>query len=546
MDITQAVAGIAQTYHKLCDAVVDKAKWANKKDVELRGYQRREADYKNAHAGMKHFTIEEAMRKHQFAYEKRKTFIDKEVDKADALIKKLTEDLANLLVKHAPVGEIKGRPLIDMAKAEVIKDPTPTSTDKRFEKLETQLALFQETHKAQTSELRILKKENEELHAHHASYKAQSAELTAQLEQLQAKLGANILSGNEIQTLKQDMKKHGSHVSDLEAQLAAFVAQVKTQQTDFAESLEQAREIVPAIAAVPSDSASTQDFEALKQQVKELDKQLNNFDIKEYSEAMGKLLNYPPWDALDARVRRTEAHGLREDMQSRLQNIENTINTNEESYTGFSNKIVVKVGEWANYAKQQAAQTDSRMKALEDRVAAISEPMSVATAVSSQPASSNAAVNETRTAVQSATEASMENLHADCLRLRHDLNSIQNNIDSTLRAHTTAIESLDNQFKNLTTPELAHIILEHLRKLTPSSMVSPDLRNFHERLDILERFQRGQAKRDDSLQKRAMSLSEKLKVSSKRSLADDKISSPLEKRRKMEGLNERVNGAVHQ
>lgn len=542
MDAAKAVADIANLQRQVHDTLVDKVKWTNKKEVELAGFKRREADYRRASAG-NHFYLEDTIKRHMATSKKLEADLDKEIAKCDALLKHLVDEWGNLLVQCLPVGDIKARQLTDVAKAEMAREHK--STGNPLEKLEEQLASLQDTQKTYATDLSKLQKENEELRARSASYETQVTELAtlkAQHEDMRAQLNAVHSTDSEVQTLKQDRETLKSQLSDLQVQFTAFVAQTKSQQAEFASSLERVRQPGPAAATVSTaNTVAMQDFTTLKTQVNELDNQLNNFDIKEHSEAMAKLLDYPSWNVLESRIQeRANNFQLRSELDGIKKTIADNKEASDQNYVGFSNKIIQTIGKLVGDAKSKAEQVGNRIKPLEERVDAVT----LAIAKSPPPATSNGAINETRPTAELATGSTLSILQSDLAKLRNEVSAIKTNSNMAIAAHNTAIESLDDQFKNLTTTELAHSILEHLKKLPPT-MISLDLQNFHERLTNLETFQQSQAKRDKALHNYGMSWVDKLEAPSKRSLAEDKAAGPQEKRQKMEGLNEVASGVVH-
>lgn len=561
MEMDKASAEIARMFRAVFETMADKIKWDIRKDAEDKIFKKREADFK-ASVSSRDFPIVESMfRKHEHAYRRQDAEVNRELSKVDALFEKLTREFVDNFVKHMPFSDIKTQQLVDLAEAEMVKvlHGKSTSTDNRFDVLEKQMASLREVQEAQASELIRIKEENKEIRARNNSYEAQATELAAlkaQYEELQAQLGAKSLQESEMQRTKGDVENLETQVTSLRSELSTSTTRLEGHYTGVVESLKQVREEVSAAAATPPDITLAQDMAALRRQVDELDNQLSSFDVKEYNEAMTKLLSYPAWFALDTRIceQKAEIQRLKDDksaapiterLQSELREVRSIMDAyrrgSDLAYKGFSNNIIEKVHKLLDDAKQRAVRVESRLKPLEDQVATMAAAASASTATATLTTNSDTVVTDISKGGNVGTEASDGTLRQDFLKLYNDVNSLRNETSMTLRAHTIAIESLDDQFKNLTTSELAHIILEHLRRVAASGF-SLDLQNFHERLSTVELFQQGQAKRENALQQIGLSWANRLDAPSKRSLNTDEPNEQQEKRRKVQSPGEGVRG----
>lgn len=536
MSSEKAVGEVAKLQRQLIDVLVDKVTWTIKKKAELKGFEKRQSDLNGRCS--QYPAVYDALRRHQLEYKKQEAEFDKAISKTDSRLHELSENYGSLMVKHLPVGEIKTRQLIDDVKAESAKE-LKSNLDNRFQELEQQLASLQGDQTSQAADLSNLRKEN--------------SELRTQNGQMQLALSSRASQDHEIETLKQEKGDLAFQVLELQTQVAGLVKRIDSQQADITSLQQTKSQLAPDVP----DVALRHDFKAMEQRVNELDNQLSSFDATEYTEAMDKLLGYPCWKALDSSIcsQQTELQRLHDEFQGlqnsvadakELQHVKDSIVSNkvahEESIAGFSSKIVESVANMVSGVQSRAKLVEGRVKILEDREATtMPRATSIAGAVS--PQSSSSAVNgndfvaepvfiDRVEAVESATKAHQNELN----NLRNKLNDLRNDVE----AHETMVESLDDQFNNMTTSEMAQIILEHISRLLPARSLL-DMQNFHERLFNLEASEQKRTTDEKKTWDWGLAFVNELETSTKRSLTDDEASNLPQKRQRLEGLNGAAN-----
>lgn len=520
---------IAKQLKLLHEAQFDLGKWTSKKDFVLEGFRQRVATYerhggRNAHEP----AVVEAWRKHQDHFKQEEDKFDKELVKINERIKESADNYARLLVQSFP--EIKERHLIDAVTAKLAKDSTPAHSslmDDRTQKLEKQMTVLLELQKAQEASCAKLVKENEEQRKRITSYEAQAidiAALKAQQKILQSQLQAqhnNVNSKaphhNEIETLKQEKEALKSQLSAFQIQLANLVNRIDSQQADFTQSLQEATTQLHASTTVPPGSleqvtAVEMQIQALRSQVQEHDKVFSNIDVEEYTEAVSKLMKYPDYpewkrtiDGQEGELKRLrqQLHSLNGDVTSvkleagktskRLATTENRL---ELGFKEFSDQVIETCGK--------------AIQGLKDKI-------------------------ENLHTHPEAPAEELKSLRDDHNRVEKALSLLRDEVRQTHNAHEMMITGLDEQFKNMSTMELANIIMDNLKRL-PTALVPLDIQNFHERLVDLEMFRQEYIRRSKLF---AEDWGEDLQriMAAKRSLAeDDDGLEQHEKRQRVEGL----------
>lgn len=483
----QATSNIAKQLILLYEAQADWVQTKTKRDVVCEGLRQRLATY-DRHGGKTALepSVAEAWQKQHDHLKQEEDKFNKELAKIESRFNTYAHEYARLLVKELPIGEIKERHLIDAAKSELTREgksaPTPISTatneDARIQKLEKQIASLVESQQNQQADFARLMKVNDEQRSKIALYETQAADIAAlktqseqvhQLQQQQDKL-SNEIRINDTEALKQENAALKSQVSEL----SNLVKQIDSRQADISKTLQEATiQFNQSIAASPGRAEPVKALELqvkalesqvrpLESQVKEHDKILSDFDAEEYAAAMSKLINYPDYSELEKTLNgqgneqkrlSLETHGLSQksiNIVSRVANVENRLVTVESQIVNlqeFSNKVIETCGDIVQ-----------RLEGKVDRL-------------SKQPSS----------------EVPAEKLEKLRESVENELRTLRNEFRESLKAHEMMIMGLDDQFKNMSTTDLANIIFDHLKRLLPT-LVPLDAQNFHERLVDLEAF----------------------------------------------------------
>lgn len=548
----QATSNIAKQLILLYEAQADWVQTKTKRDVVCEGLRQRLATY-DRHGGKNALepSVAEAWQKQHDHLKQEEDKYNKELAKIDGRFKTYAHEYARLLVKELPISDIKERHLLDAAKAELAGEgksaPAPalapvsptTSDDARIEKLEKQMASLVESQQTQQANHVKLTKENEEQRSKIALYEKQAADIAAlktqleqvlQLQQQHDKLSNEVPHVNETEALKQEntaLKSQVSELADLVSRVASRQANAsKTLQeatAQFKESMatssglmEQVKALELQVKAMESQVKALESqvkplesqVQPLELQVKEHDKVLSNFDAEEYAAAVSKLINYPDYAELEKMLNgqgseltriSSESHTLSQQSVALSSDVSNSVNrlatveSRVEALEKFSNHIIKTCG--------------NHVQRLEDKVDRLSK--------------------------QSSYEAPAEELQKLREFVENELRNLRNGVGESLKAHEMMIMGLDDQFKNMSTMELANIIFDHLKRLLPT-LVPLDVQNFHERLVDLEAFRQDHIQRS----KHFKALGEDLQklIQPKRNVAeddDDGLEQP-EKRRRAE------------
>lgn len=519
----QATSNIAKQLILLYEAQADWVQTKTKRDVVCEGLRQRLATY-DRHGGKNALepSVAEAWQKQHDHLKQEEDRYNKELAKIDGRFKTYAHEYARLLVKELPISDIKERHLLDAAKAELAGEgksalapalapvsPT-TSDDARIEKLEKQMASLVESQQTQQANYVKLTKENEEQRSKIALYEKQAADIAAlktqleqvhQLQQQHDKLSNEVPHTHETEALKQEntaLKSQVSELADLVSRVASRQADAsKTLQeatTQFKESMATSSGLTEQVKAVESQAKALESqVKPVELQVKEHDKVLSNFDAEEYAAAVSKLINYPDYAELEKMLDgqgseltriSSESHTLSQKSVALSSDVSNSVNrlatveSRVEALEKFSNHIIKTCG--------------NHVQRLEDKVDRLSK--------------------------QSSSEAPAEELQKLREFVENELRNLRNGVAESLKAHEMMIMGLDDQFKNMSTMELANIIFDHLKRLLPT-LVPLDVQNFHERLVDLEAFRQDHIQRS----KHFKALGEDLQklIQPKRNVAED-------------------------
>ncbi|CAN8103851.1 unnamed protein product [Discula destructiva] len=621
MDAEKASSEVARLLRMRDDAVVERIKWTNRKDTVLEGYKRRLAIYEKQGGSNSHEpSIAEAFAKHHTEYRKEEERIEVELDKANAIVKECTANFARLLVQALPVSEIKERQLMDVVR-DTVKDTVKLELHKppqvdRSAKLEKQLATLSDAHNALAAQVGSINKENEvrtksttsndgtqkleqqmatllraqeaqqakvdkllketeELRAQNNALEAHAASLALQQKEQRLQLDAKASSDKHLESSAEH------DVLALKTQLADISSRVESQQADFAKSLQEVMTKSDAALACTTPPPEIQTLEAQLKTLQELvtqhDTTLSNFEAEEHASAMSKLLAYPAWTDLNARVQGQQNELQRMSLETKgltsaVTNVKReVVDTSErlvavkqesnDSLVKFSDKIVQTCGGMVQGLTTQTEQLNSRIRSVETRVGAMETRTTVASRASSAVGAASprpmhpALVTGNSPAVEirgmsteiTTAETANQGLRSDVNALRNEINALKQRVREfhnalgmklsaleqegrdareTHNAHEMMIMGLDEQFKNMTTVEMAGIILDNLKKLLTNA-VSLDVQHLHERLVDLESFRQEQVRKDNQNKAFVRSLTQDVK---------SQLSEPSAKRQRLEGV----------
>lgn len=494
--LDNAKADLASLHRDLWDLMAERGRLFTKKETEEKQSRSKEKDYNNMAGNSQFPAVEESYRRHMDAHKKAIEAIEKELAKVDQKINKVMNNYLERVIKAVPLSEIKYRLVADSVKKEFAhQKPAP---DNHVEKLEEQLASLVATQKSQADDLDKFKKENDELRALNASYEVQAAQLATlktQCDQIQALVDAQNSRERELVTQEQKRNELAIEVSTLRIELASLRESVESRKDELQKSLDEAK--LQNSHAIPADAASKQELVILKERVDAHEKQLSVFDKDEYTEAVEKLVGYPLWDDLSPRLDKHDkdiqglrnsvasANNIREDMDKRFK-------TSDEQFEKFSNVIVETCARMIDGIKKKIQAVEDRLQGLEARAPLASRAASVAGVVPPSP--------QLPSASRVIEDASLLELKKHVATLRDEIKVVAEEVgvlrrqaDETRTAHELMIHSLDSQFKNMTTVEMAQIILDNIKRL-PQNTISLDMQNFHERLASLEEAQQEEAR----------------------------------------------------
>lgn len=508
MDADKAASEVAKLLRQMHNLLAEKIKFSSRKDIEQKAFAKRESDFKRAGGAQSQFpTVVEAFQRNRNHYKQNEEKLDTDIAKTDALLDQITTNYAPLLVKT--VGEIKIRQVVELARTEIGKLQKPAPDD-RFQKLEQQLTSLKETQGAQAASIsKLLKKneeqatslrklevENEGLRSRHVLYETQAGELAtlrSEYERLQREVNSGEVQIPGFEALKQEKEQLGNQVSGLQAQLETLFEQVKSQQAEFATSLQQVRSQASNDRIESGWAARMADLE---RQVKEHDSHVSGFPASVTSVVVEKTAD------LEQRVNEHDKHVSSFDINEYSEAVDKLL--------AFPN--------WADL--------DGRLQGLENRIQRLSD-----------------AHQDDLRGIQGRPDENF-GMRNEQATLRRDLIALREELTEANKANEAMILNLDKQFQNMSTLDMAHIIMEQLKRLAPAS-VSMDVQNLHERLADVESFKKDQAKRNEALKKFTIDATGAFSGrNGKRSQEDDMLSGREEKRQRVDGLNGAGNGLV--
>lgn len=539
----RAISDLETQLLRLPELLVDYSKWTNRRDLVLEGFRQRSTTYER-HGGnnIHEPSVAEAWRKHQDHYKQEKDKIEGELTRGNAKLKEYAHGFATLLVKLLPIGEIKDRKSAPTDLAPELKKQVASLSeihntlasdiskmtkegddalrarvspiDDRIQRLEEQMTTLLDSQKAQEANFVKLTKENEDQRARIASHEARATDLAVlktQQEQIQTQLNNRVHQDKEVEVLKQENEALKTQVSAFQTQLADLVKRIDSQQADFSKSLQEA---TTQFGGDSTFANLDEQVKALETQVKEHEKVFSNIDAEEYAEAVTKLIKYPDYPELKK---------ILDVQESGLQHL------SSETKRLSSNLANVKL---------EAGNTSRRFAAVEDKVEAGLKVFSdrvietCGTAVEEVKASTETTVQGLRQDHRRVEQGLGENYK----RVENALTMLQTEVRENHSVHEMMIIGLDEQFKNMSTLEMANIILDNLKRL-PTNVVPLDVQNFHERLVDLEAFRQEQTRRALGWHDGWVENLQRI-TNPKRNLAedDDGLDQP-EKRQRLEAAN---------
>ncbi|KAJ4409958.1 hypothetical protein N0V82_009360 [Gnomoniopsis sp. IMI 355080] len=505
-------AELAKQLILLHEAQFDRGKLMSKKDLVLEGFRQRLATYekhggRNAHEP----AVVEAWRKHQDHFKQEEDKFEKELAVVEDKIKDAANNYARLLIRSLPVDELKERQFIDAAKLELAKRSEPATTspiDDRTHKLEKQMAFVLDSQKAQEASCMKLMKENEEQRERLALYEAQAAEVAAlksHQEHLQQQLQVQLKDSRdaEIEILKQEKEALKSQVSAFQTQLAELVERIDSEQAHLSKSLQETTTQLKTSTALPSDSseqikAVETQVKALDSQIQEHDKVFSNIDAEEYAETVTKLIKYPDYpelkrlmDSQESEIERLSqgTNGLSGEVAS----VKLELNRTSKRLTTVENRVDLGFREFSDQVIETCG---NAVQGLKDRIEKL----------------------ETQSEAPTTVE-DLQKLRDDHNRMENALGLLRNEVRQAYNAQEMMITALDEQFKNISTLDMANIILDNLKRL-PTTLVPLDMQNLHERLVDLESFRQEYIRRSTHFAKDWGDDLQKI-IATNRSLAED-------------------------
>ncbi|KAF3765957.1 hypothetical protein M406DRAFT_329802 [Cryphonectria parasitica EP155] len=527
----QDKAELATLHRQLCNTIADNVRWTNKKETEARGFQRREENFKKP--GSSHFpALAESLRREQIQFRRQQDVFDEEIAKTEALLDKVSDNFCQRLAKAQLIDKSKARQYIEIAKEELANAEkstiAPEAAD-RIQKLEEQFASVQETQDAQKHCLDELRQENERLRAREALYESQAGELATlktQCAQLQRQFDSQAEAQlSALDALNRTKESFADEVSQLRDQFATFVQRVATQHTEATDSFQQYACSQDSKAAKHAASWEER-MTKVERRVDEHGKQIASFDMKAHHEALQKSLAYPPWTALDDRLRQLSAV----DEQGRR--------GVEEQFGKLTDMVIETMRNFISKASTEASDLKKRVQAVETQAAAPPRAPLVVGAASSHPNSPAAEPGAITQRIE-ATETAVSSLESASTTLRNDLEVLRKAYDTRLKANEQMILNLDGQWQNMSTVDMAHLIMQHFNKL--SATINPaEMKRLCDRLANLETWRTDITQHREKVKNWARETEAKRETFGKRGSVNN---DPLERTRKRQRVED-VSGAA--
>ncbi|KUI59930.1 hypothetical protein VP1G_07130 [Cytospora mali] len=565
----RASAEVAQGFRAVCEIMTQKVQLSYKKDIETRAFKKREQDYNVKMTGAKQFpAVKELYAKYNKHHKEIVEPIDKKLAELTTEYQNVTESFAEALVKALPINDIKTRQVIEAAKGELSREDNPSqpAQDDRLQKLEELVNSLKEKHEAQDCELTKLKKLNDKLRAG----ESKTETLEKEREQLRSE---NLSLNTRLDALTKRLES-------VEAWKAVFPKDVELQWTQYSKSLEEAkvewntnttqinsnavqdettREHIVALGH-KSDALGAE-IAAVRKDVDGHEQLLANVDIENLDDTIAKVLDYPTYSALNDRITSQQAvfESLKDTLHSTKQGLEKDI---AQRIKGFSDKII-------EYCARKFDDFETRVKILQAARADSSADVNPSTRAhpsqtgtsnsESTPASGpNSALDfegvlsrldaaeshlTTEKSRADATESNVNTLQTKTEALRSDLDSIKDQMLDRCAALDMMVETLNEQWKNMNTTQMAQYMLEHLSRLQPSQL-TPELRQFHMRLADVEKLVRDEKQERQALRDRVRSSYDDIGDHGKKRVFAESETFQSLKHARIEGLNS-LNGVAN-
>ncbi|KAI3398147.1 hypothetical protein diail_9769 [Diaporthe ilicicola] len=598
MDPDQASAELAKALRQVNDIMTQKTQLSLKKDAELRAYHKRKQDYERQISKPTQFpAVQDTFQKYQNHHKQNLAAIDKELSslapKEDSAFTKCAQTLARAL----PVDEIKIRQCLESAKGELglVTTSSQSAQDERLKKLEQRQAAFEESWKKEIASLRdVQEKQASELAIYRESdrLRADSVKETKQLQAQVASLRSEVATLTERVELAEPLKALRAHVNEqvglLKVELSQFLEQAKSQPTtsaaqddpntsqdgtllqDVATLAEKCGELSQQIKNLSeiSDSHTTQ-IANLDTGVEKHEKLLANIDVEGLDETMAE------YAVLKTRVASQDVaiDELKRSLTESLARIPKKMPADlPASFKAWSDRFIQIYGTKLDEHTRQ-------IKSLEDSKSATGTMLSAEAAMTqaSRPAvestsdigtslasESEAVVHRVTTAESRLTEieskavtidskvtASQETVSAlksSVAAMQDIIANLGSQEDQRYGALETMVESLSSQWNNMSTTQMAHVILEQLSRLQPAQLV-PEIRHFQERLADVEKTIQEAGEQRKNPAKVTQSLYDDMAKAPKRGLGlEEKYPGHQDKRARIEGqsgVNGYGNGYAH-
>ncbi|KAL1854877.1 hypothetical protein Daus18300_011295 [Diaporthe australafricana] len=594
MDPDQASAELAKALRQINDLMTQKTQLSLKKDAELRAYHKRKQDYERQISKPMQFpAVQDTFQKYQNHHKQNLAAIDKELanlaSKEDATFSKC----AQTLVRALPINEIKIRQFLESAKGGLglVTTSSHSAQDERLKKLEQRQVGFEETMRKEMTSLREAKelqaselaryresdrlradsaKENEQLQVQVASLKSEVATLTGRVELAEPLEALRAHVNKQVESLEAEIRNVLEHAKSQATTSAAQdnvnAAQDRTllQMAALEQKCEELSQEVKDLSK--TSESHTEDIANLNTSVDDHEDLLSKIDVERLDQTLDQAMT--DYTALDTRV---AGHDLAIDefkrsvAESLARLPENMPTDLPPSFTKWSEKFVgfcgTKLDEHTAQIKtlQDSKSAMGTISSAEAAMAQASRPAMESTAnigtslaseleaVATRVTSAESRLTEVESksvAIESKVTASQETVPAmqtSMAALQDSITNLGSQADLRYGALETMVESLSSQWNNMSTTQMAHVILEHLSRLQPAQLV-PEIRHFQERLAEVEKLIQEDGEQRKNLTKVIQSICDDTAKAPKRGLGlEGKYPSHPEKRARIEGQNG-VNG----
>ncbi|PSR83129.1 hypothetical protein BD289DRAFT_291480 [Coniella lustricola] len=590
--LAQAEADIAKLLSQSHKALADQVKWSTKKDQELRVFQRRENDYKKAGEG-RFPAMAESQERHRALWKKQEELYDNEIAKVEALSDKVYNNLAHEIVECLPVGEIKTNQIIEGVKQDIqrlVREAMSTASG-RIETLEKEVLSLKESRTEMLKELakerentafvvekltkdkesqapvlkRLIdaqdnlaaerKKFTEQQKTIEEEHKRQSTvlnDLVQEVEKVRSRNALYEIQAKAMETVRKDNAALHTQVSDLQMQISSLKACVERVDAQCT-TLKEASQVTQSEATTDTNKTpNAEKLADLERRMNDYGSRILNFNAKDCSEIIKKVQVYPSWENLEARLKR-----LHIAFEEQIGQMKRAASDNKDAsamkkeldskFADLSKTLISFIQEYSSRMKEDTDQFDRRLKTLEADKNADKNTAKEADKAPTAPVVAGAAPLQAPVLVadEQAISRRPDSIASDVALIRQDLNAWRNEVDQRCAANEGMILNMDKQFQNITTTEMARIIVDHIKKIPPA-FVSQDMQNFHDRLTKVETWQTETMQRQIPLKKWTANMSrympDELK---KRSAPDEHHQDRQDKRARIESRGApQGNGAV--